>query len=124
MVEFAFVLPLVLLLTVVLLQMILILAAALAVQQAAASSARYAAVNPTYDQSAINSYLHNVASPVINDTYLAPIAVSPGATPRTSGAPVTVTVSYSLTGKLILGSSFMGVVMPRTLAVSETMISE
>jgi len=122
-VEFAVILPMFLLMTVVLIQLILIGAVALAVNQAAASCARYAALNNTYDQSTLNTYLKSVASPLINDTYLATIGLNPSTVPRTSGASVTVTVSYDLSGKLVLGSSFLGVTFPTTLAVSQTMVS-
>ena len=123
-VEFALILPLFLLMTVVLTQFILVGAAALAVNQAAASCARYAALNNTLGQSAVNTYLQSVASPLINDTYLATIGLNPSGVPRISGTSVTVTVSYDLTGnKLVLGSSVLGIVFPTTLAVSQTMIS-
>jgi len=122
-VEFALILPLFLLMTLVFIQLILIGAVALAVNQAAASCARYAALNNSSDQTSLNTYLKSVASPLINDTYLATIGLNPSAVPRTSGASVTVTVSYNLTGKLVLGSSFLGVVFPTTLAVSQTMVS-
>lgn len=123
-VEFALILPLFLLMTVVLTQFILVGAVALAVSQAAASCARYAALNNTLGQSAVNTYLQSVASPLIKDTYLATIGLNPAAVPRTSGTSVTVTVSYDLTGnKLVLGSSVLGIVFPTTLAVSQTMVS-
>lgn len=122
-VEFALILPLFLLMTLVLIQLVLIGAVALAVNQAAASCARYAALNNTLDQSALNTYLKSVASPLINDSYLATIGLNPSAVPRNSGTSVTVTVSYNLTGKLVLGSSFAGVTFPTTLAVSQTMVS-
>jgi|GEM_PF-2868253 len=122
-VEFAIILPLFLLLTLVFVQLILVGAVALAVNQAAASCGRYAALNSTYDQSTLNTYLQSVASPLINDKYLATIGLSPTAVPRVSGSSVTITVSYDLTGKLVLGSSFLGVIFPTTLAVSQTMVS-
>lgn len=122
-VEFALILPLFLLMTLAFIQLILVGAVALAVNQAAASCARYAALNNTYNQSTLNTYLQSVASPLINDSYLATIGLNPSAVPRTSGTSVTITVSYNLTGKLVLGSSFLGVVFPTTLAVSQTMVS-
>ena len=123
-VEFALILPVFLLMTLGVIQLILVGAVALAVNQAAASCARYAALNSTLSQSAVNTYLQSVASPLINDSYLATIGLNPAAVPRTSGTSVTVTVSYNLTGnKLVLGSSFLGVGFPTTLAVSQTMVS-
>jgi len=123
-IEFAIILPLLLLMTLVFLQLILVGAVALAVNEAAASCARYAAVNPTLDQSAVNTYLQNNASPLIADSYLAPVTLSPSAVPRTTGTPITVTVSYDLTGKLVLGSTFMGIVFPTTITITSTMVSE
>ena len=121
--EFAIILPLFLLMTVVFIQLILVGAVALAVSQAAASCGRYAALNNTYGQSTLNTYLQSVASPLINDSHLATIGVSPSAVPRTSGTSVTVTVSYNLTGKLVLGSSFMGIAFPTSISISQTMVS-
>jgi Flp pilus assembly protein TadG len=124
MVEFAVILPLFLVMTVILIQFLLVGAVAFAVNQAVASCARYAALNDTYGQSTLNSYLQSVASPLINDKYLATIGVSPSTVPRTSGSSVTVTVSYNLSGnKLVLGSSVLGFAFPTTLAISETMVS-
>src|SRR5262249_14963309 len=105
-------------------QLILVGAVALAVNQAAASCARYAALNSSDDQSTLNTYLQSVASPLINDSYLSTISVSPSTVPRTAGDSVTITVSYNLAGnKLVLGSSFMGITFPTTLSVSQTMVS-
>jgi hypothetical protein len=117
-------LPFFLLVTVVFLQLTLVGAVALAVNQAAASCARYASVNPSADQGAVNSYLQSTASALIHDSHLAALGLSPTAVPRTTGTPVTVTVSYELTGKLILGSSFMGITFPTNLSISDTMVSE
>jgi Flp pilus assembly protein TadG len=123
-VEFAIILPLLMLMTLVFLQLILIGSVALAVSQAAASCARYASVNPNSDQSAVNTYLQNIASPLIADSHLAQATLSPSAVPRTTGTAITVTVSYDLSGKLVLGSSFMGIAFPTTIAISNTMVSE
>jgi Flp pilus assembly protein TadG len=124
MVEFTVILPLFLLMTVIMVQLILVGAVAFAVNQAAASCARYAALNDTYSQSTLNTYLQSIASPLINDSYLATIGLSPSTVPRTAGSSVTVTVSYNLSGnKLILGSSVFGITFPTTLAVSQTMVS-
>ncbi|HZO81173.1 MAG TPA: TadE/TadG family type IV pilus assembly protein [Candidatus Binataceae bacterium] len=123
-VEFAFILPLFLLLMLGVIQMVLIGGAALAVNQAAVSCSRYAALNPTYNATQINSYLTTVASPLINDSGLKPITVTPSSVPRPTGSAVSVTVTYDLKTKLILGKSFFGVTFPTQISVTHTVTSE
>lgn len=106
MVEVALVLPLVLLLMLGIIQLVLIGNVALSVNQAASACARYASLTPSADQTAVNTYLKSIASPVINDAGLGTLTLTP-APPRTSGASLTVTVSYNLSSKLFLGSSFL-----------------
>jgi hypothetical protein len=105
-------------------QMIIIGGAALAVSQAAVTCVRYASLNPSYSSTQINSYLQSAASPLINDTGLAPAVVSPASVPRQTGTPVSVTVSYNLASKLFLGSSFFGLTFPTEVSVTQTMTSE
>jgi Flp pilus assembly protein TadG len=124
MVEIALVLPLLLLLMLGLIQLVLIGNVALSVSQAASACARYAALSPSADQSAVNSYLQSIASPVINDAGLGALTLTPTLVPRTSGTSVTVTVSYDLSNKLFLGSSFFGVTFPTTIQITESMTSE
>lgn len=123
-VEFAFILPVLLLLMLGVVQVILIGAAALAVNQAAVACARYASLEPSVDQSALESYLKTIASPLINDTHLSNVVLSPSSVPRQTGSPVSVTISYNLTAKLFLGSSFLGLDFPTQISVTETMTSE
>ena len=122
-VEFAFILPIFLFLMLGVVQVILIGGAALAVNQAAMSCARYAALNPATDQTALNTYMKSIASPVINDSHLKTLSLT-GAPPRTTGSAVGITITYDLTGKLFLGTSFLGLTFPSTVAVTETMTSE
>lgn len=124
MVEFAFILPLLLILMLGVIQMILVGGAALAVNEAAVASARYAALNPSADESTIDSYLRNIASPLIADANLRRAVLDPTATPRKTGTPVSVTVSYDMGGKLFLGTSFFGITFPDHVSVTETMTSE
>jgi len=105
-------------------QMVVVGGAALAVNQAAISCARYASLNPSAAQSSVGSYLTANASPLISDSGLQPLALSPSAVPRATGSAVTVTVSYKLATKLFLGTTFFGVTFPSQLSVSETMTSE
>lgn len=123
-VEFAFILPLFLLLMLGVVQMIIVGGAALAVSQAAITCARYASLNPTYSSSEINAYLQSSASPLIDDSGLAPLVLSPTSVPRQTGTAVSVTVSYNLADKLFLGSSFFGLTFPTEVSATQTMTSE
>lgn len=123
-VEFAFILPIFLLLMLGVAQMVLIGGTALAVNQAAIACARYASLNPSAGPSEIGSYLGEVASPLISGDGLAPVALTPSSVPRTTGSPVSVTVTYNLRDRLFLGSSFFDVHFPTQVSVTQTMTSE
>jgi len=123
-VEFALILPVFLLLMLGVVQMVLVGGAALAVNQAAVSCARYASLNPSATQAGVASYLTTTASPLINDSGLQPLALSPITVPRATGTAVTVTVTYNLQTKLFLGTTFFGVTFPSQLSVTQTMTSE
>lgn len=124
MLEFAFILPLFLLLMLGVIQMVLIGGAALAVNQAAVTCSRYAALNPNYNATQINTYLSTIASPLIKDNGLKPVTVSPSSVPRATGSAVSVTVTYDLKTKLILGATFFGVTFPAQVSVTHTVTSE
>jgi len=123
-VEFALIIPVFLLLMLGVVQMVVVGGAALAVNQAAISCARYASLNPSVGQSSVDAYLTATASPLISDSGLQPVTLSPIAVPRATGSAVTVTVSYKLGSKLFLGTTFFGVTFPSQLSVTETMTSE
>jgi len=89
-------------------QLAIIGAAALAVRDAAASCARYAALNPGTNQGGVNSYLHTVASPRIDDPHLQPITVVRAGALRAVGSSASVKVSYDLSRKLALQNAFLG----------------
>jgi len=108
--------------------------AALALNQAAYQAARYAAVNESVDQTALQSYLSSVASPTIaknSGAYLS-VSLSPTGTPRAFQESLSVTLSFDLchSGLLVLGASggscgsFLGVPFPSTLTATETAMSE
>ena len=124
MVEFALIIPVFLLLMLGVVQMVVVGGAALAVNQAAISCARYASLNPSAARGSIGTYLTGTASPLISDSGLQPVALSPATVPRITGSAVTVTVVYNLQTKLFLGTTFFGVTFPSQLSVSETMTSE
>ena len=123
-VEFALIIPIFLLLMLGVVQMVVVGGAALAVNQAAISCARYASLNPSFAQSSVGTYLASTASPLISDSGLQPVVLSPTAVPRATGTAVTVTVSYNLQTKLFLGTTFFGVTFPSQLSVTQTMASE
>src|ERR1700736_3984399 len=115
-VEFAFIIPIFLLLMLGVVQMVVVGGAALAVNQAALSCARYASLNPSATQGTVATYLSGTASPLINDSGLQPLTLTPAA--------VSVTVSYNLKTKLFLGTTFFGVTFPSRLSITQTMTSE
>jgi Flp pilus assembly protein TadG len=124
MVEFALIIPVFLLLMLGVVQMVIVGGAALAVNQAAVSCARYASLNPSLGQVSVGTYLTANASPLINDSGLQPLVLSPVTVPRATGSAVTVTVSYKLQTKLFLGTTFFGVTFPSQLSVTQSMTSE
>jgi Flp pilus assembly protein TadG len=123
-VEFALVIPIFLLLMLGVVQMVVVGGAALAVNQAAISCTRYASLNPSFAQSSVGTYLTSTASPLISDSGLQPVVLSPSAVPRVTGTAVSVTVTYNLQTKLFLGTTFFGVTFPSQLSVTQTMTSE
>jgi Flp pilus assembly protein TadG len=124
MVEFAMILPVLLILMLGVIQLIVVGGSALAVNQAAITCARYASINPSSDQSTVNTYLKSIASPLINDAGLGTLSLTPPAVPRTTGTAVSVTINYSLGSKLFLGTSFFGVKFPTQVSITERMTSE
>ena len=124
MVEFALIIPIFLLLMLGVVQMVVVGGAALAVNQAAIACARYASLNPSAGQASVGSYLTANASPLINDSGLQPVVVSPVNVPRATGTAVTVTVTYKMQSKLFLGTTFFGVTFPSQLSITQTMTSE
>lgn len=122
-VEFALVAPILLILLMGAIQLMVIGAVALSIQHAAVSGARYAAINPDADQSAVDSYLRNTIPSFINDGNLS-MAMVPASGNRATGTQVSVSVSYALGTKLFLGKSFMGIEFPDHLQSVATMPSE
>lgn len=125
MVELAFVLPVVVIVLVVGVQFAIIGAADLALGQVNYQGARYAAVNSTADQSAVQAYMVSVASPIIaanGGSYLSS-TLSP-TPPCTYGTQVTVAVSFTSSSLLALPNPFLGISFPTTLTSSETAFCE
>jgi Flp pilus assembly protein TadG len=125
-VEFALIAPILLLLLVVGVQLAIIGDAALGLGQVDYQGARYAAVNPSYSQSQIQSYMVSVASPLIganNGSYLT-ATMSP-APPCAFGSTVTVAVSFDIAHLVVLPNPFLGVAyFPTVLTNSQSAFCE
>jgi TadE-like protein len=126
MVEFALIAPLVLVLLLVGVQFAIIGAAALGLGQANYQAARYAAVNPTANQSAVQSFMLSVASPLISaesGKYVT-TNVSP-APPCTFGNTVTVSLSFDVSHLVVLPNPFLGMLtFPTALSSTESAVCE
>jgi hypothetical protein len=107
-------------------QFAIIGAAALGLGQANYQGARYAAVNATASQSAVQTYMISVASPVIsanNGQYLT-TNMSP-APPCPFGNTVTVSVTFDIAHLVVLPNPFMRIIhFPTTLSNSESAFCE
>lgn len=124
-VELALVLPVVLVGLVVGVQFAIIGSAALSLGQVNYQGARYAAVNTTANQAAVNSYMLSVASPTIaanNGAYLT-TSLRP-APPCTYGTSITVSLTFDANHLMALPNPFLGISFPTTLTSSESAFCE
>ena len=125
-VEFALIAPVVVILLLVGVQLAVIGDAALGLGQVDYQGARYAAVNPTYTQSQVSTYMVSVASPLIgasSGTYLT-TTLSP-APPCAFGSSVTVAVSFDINHLVVLPNPFLGLIrFPSTLTNSQSAFCE
>ncbi len=124
--EFALVTPLVLIVLLVGIQFAIIGASALGLGQANYQAARYAAVNPTASQSAVNSFMLSVASPLItaNSGKYVTMNMNP-APPCAFGNTVTVSLSFDVTHLVVLPNPFLGLIsFPTSLSSTESAICE
>jgi Flp pilus assembly protein TadG len=125
MVEMALVTPIVLFVMLLGVQYAIIGTAVLGLGQANYQAARYAATNPTASQSAIQSYMVSVASPIVgagSGRYLSS-SLSP-APPCTFGSTVTVSVTFDASHLVALPNPFFGVQFPTSLTNSESAFCE
>lgn len=124
-VELALILPVVLILLLVGVQLALIGDAALGLGQVDYQGARYAAVNPASDQSAVQSYMLSVASPIIaaNSGQYLTTTISP-APPCAFGSSVTVSVSFDIGHLVLLPNPFLGISFPTKLTNSQSAFCE
>jgi hypothetical protein len=124
-VELALITPIVLFVMLLGVQFAIIGVAALGLGQADYQGARYAAVNPSASQSAIQSYMVSVASPIVSagaGKYLSS-SLSP-APPCTFGSTVTVSVTLDVAHLVALPNPFFGIPIPTTLTNSQTAFCE
>jgi hypothetical protein len=125
-VEFALIAPVALIVVLVGVQLAVIGFAALSLGEVDYQGARYAAVNSTYTQSQVQSYMLSVASPIIatNSGQYLTMSMSP-APPCTYGSSVTVNVSFDISHLVMLPNPFLGVVsFPTSLSNSESAFCE
>jgi Flp pilus assembly protein TadG len=125
-VEFALIAPVVLVLLLVGVQFAIIGAASLGLGQANYQAARYAAINPTATQSAVQTFMLSTASPLIsaNSGQYVTTTVSP-APPCSFGNTVTVSLSFDVSHLVVLPNPFMGMVsFPTSLTSTESAVCE
>ncbi len=130
MAEFALIVPLFVIIIFVAITFAIIGQAALAVSQLAYAGARYAAVNSSQSASQLQAYIASGAlgSPTITGGANLTVTVTPASG---FGQPVTVTISYDLTGNPLVSSMsglFRGLGMnatfPTTLTATQSVMSE
>ena len=123
-VELAFMLPVVLFLMLIGIQYSLIGLAVLGLGQADYQGARYAATNPSASQSAVQTYMVSIASPIISAGSGKYLTSTVNPTPCTFGGTVTVAVSFDSAHLIVLPNPFFGIQFPTTLSNSETAFCE
>jgi hypothetical protein len=124
-VELALVAPIVMFLMLIGIQFAIIGVAALGLGQIDYQGARYAATNPSATQSAVQSYMVSVASPIVGASsgrYLTS-SLSP-APPCTFGSTVTVSVTFDAAHLVVLPNPFFGLQFPTSLTNSASAFCE
>lgn len=125
MIEFALVMPILMLVIFVFLQLGILLNNYLILNHLAREGARYAAVNSDYD-SDTTTYVQSIIPSMINQNNLT-IAVSPseGDSTRTRGNPITVTLTYDFSDNIFLPTTFFNFQLPTTFpTISAAMVIE
>lgn len=140
-VEFALVVTILLTLLLGLIQFSLLYNTSITLTTIARDTARYAAIHGTENTTLFNgsfiatdTAIRNYAREVAENTLVLPthlpdnrITITPprGDSQRASGRPITVTISYDMTRKIIVGRSFPGIsALSTTYPVTATMIIE
>jgi len=123
-VELALITPVVLFMMLIGIQYSIIGLAVLGLGQANYQGARYAATNPSASQSAVQTYMVSVASPIISAASGQYLTSTVSPTPCTFGSTVTVSVSFSASHLVVLPNPFLGIAFPTTLTNSESAFCE
>lgn len=125
--EFALATPLLLMLLLVTIQYALTLNTMVTLSHLAREGARYAAVNPSSDND-IKNYIINTIAPAHIRSTLSPsnITITPtDLSQRVAGRPITVTITYDMTNKRFLPSTFLGVrIFSNNVTTQATMMIE
>jgi Flp pilus assembly protein TadG len=124
-VELALIMPIVLFVLLLGIQYAIIGTAALGLGQANYQGARYAATNTSASQSAVQSYMVSVASPLVSagsGQYLS--SSLSGAPPCTFGNTVTVSVTLDIRHLVALPNPFFGIPFPTSLTNSTSAFCE
>jgi Flp pilus assembly protein TadG len=124
-VEFALIATVAMFVLLVGVQLALIGDVALSLGQVTYQAARYAAINASASQAAVQTYVKNIAPSTLlsNGGADLSVGVSPNTT-RTFASPVTVTISYNTQSKVLLPNPFLGVSFPTSLSSAETALTE
>lgn len=125
MIEFALIMPLVILTVFVFLQLGLLFNSYLILNHLAREGARYGAVNSDYD-SDITTYVQSIIPSTINQNNLT-ISISPseGDSTRTRGNPITITLTYDFSDNTFLPTTFFNFQLPTTFpTISAAMVIE
>ncbi len=123
-VELALITPIVLFVMLIGIQYSLIGLAVLGLGQANYQAARYAATNPSASQTAVQSYMVSVASPIISTGSGKYLTSTLNPSPCTFGSTVTVAVSFSAAHLVVLPNPFFGITFPTTLTNTESAFCE
>jgi Flp pilus assembly protein TadG len=123
-VELALITPIVLFVMLIGIQYSLLGLAVLGLGQANYQGARYAATNPSAAQSAVQSYMVSVASPIISTGSGKYLTSTLNPSPCTFGSTVTVAVSFSASHLVVLPNPFFGISFPTTLTNTESAFCE
>jgi Flp pilus assembly protein TadG len=97
-----------------------------ALTQVAYQGARYAAVNPAYDPTAITNYVLQIAPAQIgqNSGAQLKVTVSPTSIPRVTGTPVTVMITYTFPHPLSFSPTLFGLSFPKTISARDVTMSQ
>ena len=124
-VELALITPIVLYVMLVGIQFAIIGVASMGLGQVDYQGARYAATHGSASQSAVQSYMVSVASPIIaaNSGQYLTSSLNP-APPCTFGNQVTVAVTYDVGHLIMMPNPFFGIKFPTSLTNSNTAFCE